>query len=366
MIIKDIKVTNFTQPIPPILRKRVKGEQVISLVRVIGEDGLEGHAMARANGGTSGDVLGEVITRTLKRVVVEQDAFNREKIWQLMWRQVQISYIPIFALSAVDVAVWDLAGKATGLPVRRLLGGYRESIPAYASSAFLDEPAEYLDDAQMAVKAGVLAYKIHPFQDAGRDMELCRQLRRSLGPGVKLMLDVGGTYDRAESLRVGRLVEELGFVWYEEPLPHYDIQGYAELSRDLDIPVIGAETVPGGVYATALYLRANAMDMVLCDTYWRGGITGMLKTAHLCEAMGVKIVSHHGGSPLMNLANLHVLCSIPNADYVEVLVPEKDYTYGIKSVSLVDEKGNAWAPDSPGLGAEIDWDYIENHTASEL
>lgn len=366
MRITDIKVTNFSQPIPPILRKRVKGEQVISLVRVVGEDGLEGYSMARANGGVSGDVLGEVITKNLKRAVLGQDVRDRERIWQLMWRQVQISYIPIFALSAVDVAVWDLAGKQAGLPVRHLLGSYRDQIPAYASSAFLDEPEEYLEDARMAVSNGIQIYKIHPFQDAARDIELCRGLRSSLEPRVKLMLDVGGTYDRPEALKVGRVVEDLGFEWYEEPLPHYDMQGYKELSRDLDIPVIGAETVPGGVYSTALYLRANAMDMVLCDTYWRGGITGMFKTAHLCEAMGVKIVSHHGGSPLMNLANLQVLCAVRNADYVELLVPEKEYTYGIKSLTLVNEAGDARAPESPGLGAEIDWDYISDHTVSEL
>ncbi|BEQ13190.1 enolase C-terminal domain-like protein [Desulfoferula mesophila] len=366
MKITDIKVTNFSQPIPPILRKRVKGQQVISLVRVVGEDGLEGYSMARANGGVSGDVLGEVITKTLKRAVVGQDIGDREKIWQLMWRQVQISYIPIFALSAVDVAVWDLAGKQAGLPVRHLLGGFRDQIPAYASSAFLDEPEEYLEDARMAVSNGIKRYKIHPFQDAARDIELCRGLRAAFDPEMTFMLDVGGTYDRPEALRVGRAVEELGFEWYEEPLPHYDLEGYRELSRDLDIPVIGAETVPGGVYSTALYLRANAMDMVLCDTYWRGGITGMIKTAHLCEAMGVKIVSHHGGSPLMNLANLQVLCAMKNADYVELLVPEDEYIYGIKSLSLVDEQGNARAPQSPGLGGEIDWDYIGDHTLSEL
>lgn len=79
-----------------------------------------------------------------------------------MWRQVQISYIPIFALSAVDVAVWDLAGKQAGLPVRHLLGGFRDQIPAYASSAFLDEPEEYLEDARMAVSNGIKRYKIHP------------------------------------------------------------------------------------------------------------------------------------------------------------------------------------------------------------
>jgi L-alanine-DL-glutamate epimerase-like enolase superfamily enzyme len=366
MRIKDIRVTNFRQPIPPILRKRIKGEQIISLVRVQGDNGQEGFSMARANGGVSGNVLGEVITKTLKRIVVGQDVWDREKIWQQMWRQVQISYIPIFALSAVDVALWDLAGKQKEMPVYQLLGGFREKIPAYASSAFLDEPEEYLDDARMAIEAGILAYKIHPFQDAVQDLSLCRKLRGALDPRVKLMLDVGGTYDRSEAIKVGRGIEELGFEWYEEPLPHYDLQGYSELSRDLDIPVIGAETVPGGVYSSAQYLRSNAMDMVLCDTYWRGGITGMLKTAHLCEALGVKLVSHHGGSPLMNLANLQALCAVSNADYIELLVPESEYNYGIQPLNLVDDEGWAWAPKTPGLGAEIDWDYVDEHTVSEL
>jgi L-alanine-DL-glutamate epimerase-like enolase superfamily enzyme len=169
-----------------------------------------------------------------------------------------------------------------------------------------------------------------------------------------------------DALRVGREIEALKFLWYEEPLPHYDIQGYVELSRDLEIPVIGAETIIGSVYSAALYLRANALDMIECDVYWKGGITGMLKIAHLCEAMGVKVASHHGASALMNLANLHTLCGIRNADFIEVLVPEENYNYGLKSPLRVDPEGYMTVPQHPGLGAEMDWDYIKSHTTGEL
>jgi L-alanine-DL-glutamate epimerase-like enolase superfamily enzyme len=106
--------------------------------------------------------------------------------------------------------------------------------------------------------------------------------------------------------------------------------------------------------------------MIECDVYWKGGITGMAKIAHLCEAMGVKVASHHGGSALMNLANLHALCGIQNADLIEVLVPEENYNYGLKSPLRVDPEGYLAVPAAPGLGAEIDWEYIKSHTVGEL
>ena len=95
-------------------------------------------------------------------------------------------------------------------------------------------------------------------------------------------------------------------------------------------------------------------------------ITGMLKIAHLCEASGIKIVSHHGASPIMNLANLHCLCSISNADFIEVLVPEKEYEHGLKTHIRVDEDGYVSVPKEPGLGADIDWDFIDAHTTSRM
>lgn len=366
MRIKDVKVTNFELPMPPIVQGRFRGNQEVSLLRVITDEGLEGYGMARAHGGMSGTVIGEMIVRVLKPLLVGQDPLNRERLWHAMWGQERVSYLPAFPIATVDVALWDLAGKILGAPVYQMLGGFRERIKAYASSAFLSSVDDYLKDAHFALGRGVNSYKIHPFQEPVRDVELCRILRKDLGPGIGMMLDVGRVYDRMSALRVGRVLEELDFVWYEEPLSHYDIQGYAELSRDLDIPVIGAEAIGGSAYSAAAFLRQNALDMVEIDVYWKGGITGALKIAHLCEAMGLKVASHHGGSSLMNLANLHVLCGIQNADSIEVLVPEEKYGYGLKSPIRVDPDGFVSVPPGPGLGAEIDWDYVKSHTTGEL
>jgi len=132
----------------------------------------------------------------------------------------------------------------------------------------------------------------------------------------------------------------------------------------LRVPVIGAETAAGHGPAVANYLRANALDMVLFDVYWKAGITGMLKTAALCEAMGVKVASHHGASPLMNWANRQALCGATNADWVEILVPESGYDFALLHYLAPDADGFVHLPGGPGLGAEPDWDYIRAHTVA--
>ena len=366
MKITDIKVQNYTQPVPPILRKRSSGTQEVSLVSVETDEGITGYSMARANGGTTGRVVGEFITRTLKRFVVGEDPLDREKLWQAMWLQDKSSYIPIFPLSAIDVALWDIAGKALGQPVYKLLGGYRDRIPTYASSAFLTEIDEYVEDALSAVDKGVRGYKIHPIQEPEKDINLCRELRRILPDSMQLMLDPGGVYNRTDALRIGRIIQDLGFTWYEEPLPHYDLRGYAELKEKLSIPIVGAEAIPGGVFSSALFIEADSLDILEGDAYWRGGITGYMKIAHLCEAHSIRMVSHHGGSPIMNAANLQVLCSVPNCDLIEVLVPDREYNYGLKAYPEMDSEGLLAPLPKPGLGVEIDWEYINANLTSTM
>ena len=168
---------------------------------------------------------------------------------------------------------------------------------------------------------GYRAYKIHPTGRANEDIALCRAVREAAGPDFPLMLDPGGAYTRDEAMRVGRVVEALGFVWYEEPLRDYDFTGYAELSRALDIPVQVAEVVPGHANLSTEYILRGAGDHLRSDVYWKGGITGVIKTAHLAEAFNMPLEIHHGASPIMNWANLHVACAIPNCDWFEVLVP---------------------------------------------
>lgn len=360
--VTSIRTLCFEQPAVPIHARRFAGRQQIVLTVVRSDAGHEGCSMARAHGGQPGRGIADAIQASLAPRVLGQDPLHRERVWQSMVELEPAGYVPVFAISAVDVALWDLAGRQLGASVAQLLGGRRERLQAYASSAAMDSIDDYVAEALRCVAQGYRGYKLHPFNVPQRDIALCRAVREAVGPNVALMLDVAKTYDRMAAMQVGRVLEALDFAWFEEPLPHHDIEGYAELRRALRVPIIGAETVAGHGPAVANYLRANALDMVLCDVYWKAGITGMVKTAALCEAMGVKVASHHGASPLMNMANLQVLCGATNADWIEILVPESGYNFALPGYLAPDADGFVHLPDGPGLGVAPDWDYIRTHT----
>ena len=363
MSVVRIETVCFRQPMVPIHSRRFGSTQEIVLVSVFDDSGHVGHSMARAHGGQPGRGIADAIECSIAPLLCGLDPLEHERIWQSMMRLEPAGYVPVFAISAVDVAIWDLAGKILGQPLYKLLGGRCDRIMAYASSAHLDSVGDYVRDLERCLSRGYRAYKIHPFNHPQRDIELCRALRKEAGDGVRLMLDVAKGYNRSDALLVGRALEQLDYHWYEEPLPHYDIEGYAALSSALDIAVVGAETIPGGVFSVANHLRAGALDMVLCDVYWKAGVTGMLKTAGLCEAMGVGVASHHGASPAMNFANLHVLAGATNADMIEILVPEEGYDYALANYLAPQADGWIAAPQAPGLGISIDWDYIDAHRA---
>lgn len=362
MKITDVKVQCYSYPMVALHRGRFGSTQEATLVRIQTDEGLEGYATARAQGGTSGRVIAEAVLAVAKPRLLGEDPFQREMLWQRLFSLDRAAYLPIFVTGAVDVALWDLAGKALGAPVWKLLGGYRESLPAYASSAPLPRVEDYVAEALACRARGYTAYKLHPFCDPARDVEACRAVREAVGPDMALMLDPMGAYDHEQALRVGRELEKLGFHWYEEPLNDYDLRGYAELCRALDIPVVAAEVVAGSIRSTAQFILQGAGDILRADVYWRGGITGVMKTAHLCESFGIKTELHHGATPLMDVANLHCAVAMRNCDYFEVLVPEESYRYGLKRYVEVDAGGNVHAPSGPGLGVEIDWDYVDDHT----
>jgi L-alanine-DL-glutamate epimerase-like enolase superfamily enzyme len=359
--ITDVRVTIFHHPMPPLHGARWGGQQEISLVEVVTDEGIVGHGSARAQGGSGGRAIADPILTVAAPRVIGQDPLNRERIWQNLAKLERAGYLPIFATSAIDVALWDIAGKALGQPVWKLLGGYRESLPAYASSAHMPAIEDYLREVEEIRSRGYLAYKIHPIGRANEDIAVCRAVREAVGPDFPLMLDPGGVYTRDEAMRVGRAIEQLGFVWYEEPLRDYDFAGYAELSRALDIPVQVAEVVPGHANLSAEYILRGAGDHLRSDVYWKGGITGVIKTAHLAQAFNMPLEIHHGASPIMNWANLHASLAIPNCDWFEVLVPEDAYDFGLTSYPNPGPDGLIHAPTAPGLGIEIDWEWMRAH-----
>jgi L-alanine-DL-glutamate epimerase-like enolase superfamily enzyme len=180
------------------------------------------------------------------------------------------------------------------------------------------------------------------------------------------MLDSVWAYDYEDAVRVGRAIEDLDFLWYEDPLAEDDIYNYVKLRQKLDIPILATEYAPGGIYGLAQWVLQGATDILRGDVTVKAGITSLVKIAHMAEAFRMKCEIHHGGNSMMNVANLHVAMAINNCDYFEVLLPHVAQKYGLVHDIEVDKQGFVHAPDKPGLGYEIDWDLVKRNTTQVL
>jgi L-alanine-DL-glutamate epimerase-like enolase superfamily enzyme len=191
-------------------------------------------------------------------------------------------------------------------------------------------------------------------------------VRRAVGDDFTVMLDSTWAYQYPEALRVGRVVEDLGFYWYEDPLADDDLYNYVKLKQQLRIPILATEYTPGGFTAFAPWITERATDYLRGDPAVKGGITPLVKTAHLAEAFHMNFEIHHGGNSLNNVANLHVIMAIRNCEFFEVLLPAGAQKYGLAQDIEVDAQGFVHAIDAPGLGAAIDFDLIEKKKTAVL
>ena len=329
------------------------------LVRILTDEGIEGNGIT-----TGGRGMAEYLS-ILKPALLGQDPLDREKIWQELWHLDRLTFLPQLALGAIDVALWDIGGKAAKLPIYKLLGAYRDKVKAYASSMTLPNVEAYVQQALHYKSKGYTAYKIHAWGIPDKDVEVCKAVREAVGYDMDLMFDAMG-YGHGEALRVGRELEKLSFYWYEEPVQDYDIHGYIQLSKALDIPVLGTEVIPGSIYSTPEYIVRGAVDIIRGDVLFKGGITAIKKMAALAEAFGMNMEIHTNCNPLGNAAHMHVTCSIKNCEFYEVFVPEEYFNFGVKEDIRIDDEGYAHVPQQPGLGMEIDWDSIDKWTITTL
>jgi L-alanine-DL-glutamate epimerase-like enolase superfamily enzyme len=191
-------------------------------------------------------------------------------------------------------------------------------------------------------------------------------VRKAVGDDFRLMLDSTWSYDYQDALRVGRAIEEMGYYWYEDPLADEDIYNYVKLRQKLDIPIMATEFPAGGLDTYPIWLTEKATDFLRGDIPNKGGLTTMLKTAHLAEAFGLRYEAHHSGNSLNNLANLHLCMAIRNTTMWEVLLPDGAHKYGMVKDLAPDADGMMHAPTAPGIGGEIDFTLIERRTEAVL
>jgi L-alanine-DL-glutamate epimerase-like enolase superfamily enzyme len=303
-----------------------------------------------------GESVLSLVRRRLKRLVGE-DPLMTERLWHLVWEIDRIEEIKLQHLGILDLLAWDIKSRRAGLPLFRLLGGYANRIPAYASTVTWETMAEYERHIKECLDEGFTAFKLHGWGDPVADAGLARNLRRWAGPDAPLMFDGSAGWDHVLALRFGRVLEDEGFLWYEEPMREFELTSYRKLCDALDIPVLAAETSDGCHWNAATWVDMGALDMLRTNPAIKGGFTGALKIAHLAEAHGMRAQVHGSG-----FAQAQLCGAIPNNDYYEQLVISSDQIRGLKNLGpLSIEGGLLTVPEAPGLGLEPDWPALERN-----
>jgi L-alanine-DL-glutamate epimerase-like enolase superfamily enzyme len=342
---------------------KFSGGSTLGLLTITTDQGVSGHAFL-GSAFYPADLDGPGLIKYLKPILLGQNPLDRELLYKAMWKRVRTTTVR--TIGAVDIALWDIAGKISGLPIHQLLGSYRDRIPAYISSAVLGSPAAYADEAKHYKSLNLAAYKIHPPQNWREDIKVCEAVRLAVGDEYLLMLDSVWSYDYPAALRVGLAIQELDYYWYEDPLADADIYNYVELKKHLTIPLMATEAPAGGLDSYTPWIKERATDFLRGDVAIKGGITTLIKTAHLAEAFHLNYEVHHGGNSLNNFANLHVIMALQNTEFFEVLLPAASQKYGLLQDIEIDADGMVHAPTGPGLGALIDFELISRKAIAVL
>ena len=272
------------------------------------------------------------------------------------------------AISGIDIALWDILGKACGQPVGRLLGGYyRDRIKPYGSLLF-EDPATFPNVLTAATGRGFKALKLGwgPFGriDAEMDEKLVRTARETVGPEVELMVDAGGSdqfwpHGYKWALERAKMLADYDVVWFEEALPPDDIDGYVKLREHSPVPIAGGEVLTRR-QSFIPWIERGALDIVQPDVTKVGGISDLRRILWMACDHNVLLVTHGWNTALGLAADLHIAAAHPTARWVEYITPSPYIEEIVTTPFVIDADGLLEIPTGPGLGIELDWDRIEH------
>lgn len=347
---------------PPSARTRGASENEHEfLLHVDTDEGVTGTCTAVAFG-TSRFVPGDL--EQLRAIAVGMNPLDREMIWQKFHQGTRWVYREPGWFGALDNCLWDIAGKVAGLPVSVLLGRVRESASCYYNvrGATIEEACE---DAERALSQGFEAVKDHYYHPYRENIRWLTKTRETVGPNIDLMHDCVGIYTFDEAVKVGRVLEELDYLWFEEPLPERLQNRLQELCATLDIPVLATEMFMYDVDMQAQWLISGATDLIRVNA--RHGTTSAMKLAHLAELHGTN-VELNGVGGLWGIVHAHLLCAIQNTTRYEFFPGGFSDASG-REIGLenpvIPEKGRIRAPEGPGWGAIWDDRQLRRRTVAE-
>ena len=351
------------------------------LIKITTDDGESGFDTQYGWDGYYEPPSVEETENIIKPLLVGEDPRNIEKLWQWMMAHRGFSETTI---GSIDCALWDLMGKLANSPTYQVLGGARDKVKAYASTyPNLGNPDVYAEHAKEAVARGYKAFKVHayifwdPINNCPapgkpafpkQDIEVCEAVRAAVGNDIVLMLDPWSVYTYQESLMVGRQLEKLDYYWLEHPMDERRMEPYKQLTKELDINIMGPEMEPGSFYTRANWAFQRASDMGRIDVSF-GGITGCRKAIAMYDSLGMQWELHVGA-----FANLAILGSTTEeqCEYYERGLTKPDEDRDACPVFLknpcdpLDNEGFVDIPKGPGLGIEFNWDYIQDNFLPDL
>ena len=348
-----------------------------TLVRVTTENGLQGWGEAFAQGLEPPEIAAAAIEHALKPLLVGESALDIAVLWNKMYsrtRDYGRKGSVVAAISAVDTALWDIAGHFYQQPVYQLLGGAsRTSVKPYATGFYRvngqNESARLADEAVQHADAGFTAMKVKLGFGLRDDIEVMQSIGEALAdPDIELMVDTNHAYGRRDARYLGEMLEQYNLRWYEEPVVPEDIDGYAELRQVLSVPIAGGENEHTCYGFNTLFQR-NAVDIAQPDIGSCGGISAARDVAILAQANGVMVNPHVWGSAIAQAASLQLLAWLPVTHHslfaaepiLEYDLSSHPFRQDLITEPVIMQNGVVQVPNGPGLGIEVRMDTIEQH-----
>jgi L-alanine-DL-glutamate epimerase-like enolase superfamily enzyme len=359
--ITDVRTTVLRQPgIPGIqdatIRHRDSGRGAL-FVHIRTDDGIEGL-------GIGTPFARQIIESALKPLLLDQDPLWHEKLWDDMFWRVR-GYgrkgVAFCAISAVDIALWDLKAKIFGVPLYRLLGPYTDSVPIYGSGGWTSFSDTELVREQMSyVERGIPRVKMKVAKDFGRseaeDIRRVAAVRKAVGDSVEVYVDANNGYYAKQAIRMARHFSDYDIGWFEEPVLADDIAGLAAIAQAIDIPVATGEH-EYTKYGFKELIAQGGADIVQPDVGRVGGVTEWLKVAHLAHSFNLPVAPH-----AVQLVHLHLACCTPNLKVVEYLGVSEEADR-VWYTEFPEPRDGMWSPypDRPGLGLELNPEAVSKY-----
>lgn len=326
----------------------------VGLIKIMTDEGVTGIGL-----GASGAIIHATIEQ-LKPQLIGQDPLNVERIWHALWVPKLIGRrgMTTRAISAIDIALWDLRAKVAGLPLYKLLGGYQDRVPTYIAGGYYEEGKglrELAQEMEENVAMGATAIKMKVGALALReDAERVRIVREAIGPDVKLMVDANCAYKVREAIQLAKRMEEYDPFWFEEPIAADDYEGHRRLTEATTIPIATGENEYTRYGFRDLILRGQ-IPILNADAIICGGVTEFMKIAALAQAFDVEIAPH-GPQEI----HVHLVAALHNGLILEFYRDTVDPMWGkvYHHTLRLNDDGTVSPPDVPGIGIEPNYEAL--------